>query len=92
MKNSVPRANQPASNDPRPVAEFAPDFDISHHGTVSLFHPLSSRAEDWLRLHCPRDGEHQYLGKALAIEHRFVSDIVQLASDDGLRPANPAYA
>jgi hypothetical protein len=89
MKNSVLRANQLAPKSPRPVAESVPDFAISYHGTVSLFHPLTNRAGDWLRLHCPLDDEHQYFGNALAIEHRFVSDIVQLASGDGLLCAKP---
>ena len=58
-------------------------------GTVYLFHPLTNKARAWLALHCPPDGEHQYLGNALAIEHRFVADIVQLATDDGLLSATP---
>jgi hypothetical protein len=49
-----------------------------------LFHPLTGAAAAWLRLHCPADGEHLYLGRALAIEHRFVSGIVQLAVQNGL--------
>jgi hypothetical protein len=89
MKNSVLRANQLASKSPRPVVESIPDFAVSHHGTISLFHPLTNAADDWLRLHCPADGEHQYLGNALAIEHRFVADIIQFAADDGLLPATP---
>lgn len=87
MKNSNPQANALAPNNPRPVVEIIPDYAVSHHGTVSLFHPLTGQADDWLRLHCPQDGEHLYFGNALAIEHRFVADIVQLATDDGLLPA-----
>ena len=89
MKNSIPQANQPASKNPRPITESSPDFAVSHHGTILLFHPLTKLADDWLRLHCPQDSEHQYLGNALAIENRFVADIVQLANDDGLIAATP---
>jgi hypothetical protein len=67
MKNSVLRANQLASKSRRPVAESVPDFAVSYHGTVSLFHPLTNRAGDWLRLHCPLDDEHQYFGNALDV-------------------------
>ena len=88
MKNSSTQAYKLAQTPPADT-QSSPDFAVSHHGTVSLFHPLTNRADDWLRFHCPPDGEHQYLGNALAIEHRFVSDIIQLATDDGLLPAVP---
>jgi hypothetical protein len=84
MKNTIPRAARPASNHPQSAAEPSADFAISYHGTLSLFRPLTDSATDWLRLHCPDDGEHSYFGKALAIEHRFVAGIVRLATDDGL--------
>jgi hypothetical protein len=29
--------------------------------------------------HCPADGEHQYLGPNLAVEHRYLDSILQLA-------------
>jgi hypothetical protein len=89
MKNAILQATRLAQNPPAGT-QFSPDFALSHHGTISLFHPLTNRADDWFRLHCLRDCEHQYLGKALAIEHRFVSDIVQFAIDDGLMPATPS--
>jgi hypothetical protein len=86
MKNSNPQADQLAPSEPRPVVEFVPDFALSDHGTVSLFHPLTNQADDWLRLHCPQDGEHQYFENALAIEDRYVADIRELAIRDGLTP------
>jgi hypothetical protein len=86
MKNAILQATRLAQNPPAGTPS-SPDFALSNHGTISLFHPLTNRADDWLRLHCPPDGEHQYLGNALAIEQRFVSDIAQLATDDGLLPA-----
>ncbi|MGD0087824.1 MAG: hypothetical protein ABSC24_11935 [Verrucomicrobiota bacterium] len=88
MKNSSAQAHKLAQTPPA-GRRSSSDFAVSYHGTISLFHPLTNRADDWLRLHCPPDGEHQYLGKALAIEHHFVSDIIQLATDDGLLPAVP---
>ena len=47
------------------------DFSITGGGTVYLLHPLTPKASAWLALHCPPDGEHQYFGNALAIEHRY---------------------
>jgi hypothetical protein len=84
MKKIHPRGNRLASNPPDFSASAFPDFEISHHGTLSLFYPLSDRAHDWLRRHCPANGEHQYFGKALVIENRFVEGIVCFAILDGL--------
>jgi hypothetical protein len=86
MKNTTSQAAVLALKNPN-IAEPCPDFAISYHGTVSLFHPLTNSAADWLRLHCPCDGEHLYFGDALAIEHRFVASIVQRAIGDGLSSA-----
>ncbi len=83
MNNSSPQTSQPALNN---QAESIPDFAITYHGTVSLFYPLTDKANDWLRLYCPPDGEHQYFAQALAIEHRYVCDILELAIRDGLTP------
>lgn len=84
MKKSVMLANQPAANDPAQVEEVPPHFEISNHGTVSLFHPLSNRADDWLRLHCPRDGEHQYLGKAIeALVQHEAHDVILNSFSEG---------
>lgn len=64
--------------------QLSADFFLTGGGTVYLFHPLTSKAKAWLALHCPRDGEHQYLGNALAVEHRYVTDIIAQAKLDGL--------
>ena len=55
------------------------DFSLTGGGTVYLFYPLTEKARTWLVLHCAPSGEHQYLGDALAVEHRFVSGIVAQA-------------
>jgi len=84
MKNSTLEANRLASRNFNRTPRGAPDFELSHHGTISLFLALSDRANEWLRRHCPPDRDHQYLGKALAIEHRYVKSIVCFAINDGL--------
>ena len=71
--DSHPHANQP-------------DFSLHGSGTVFLFEPLTERASQWLETHCPPTGDHQYFGDALAIEHRYVSNIILLATLAGLQP------
>jgi hypothetical protein len=65
----------------------SPDFAVTGGGTVFLFHPLTTRATGWLEEHCPPNEDHQYLGRALAVEHRYIKNFVQLSIRDGLVPA-----
>lgn len=64
-----------------------PDFQIQGGGSLYLFCPLTSAAREWLETHCPADGEHQYLGPNLAVEHRYISSIINYAINDGLNPS-----
>ena len=72
-------------------ADDTPDFVISGGGTLYLFNPLTDRAEAWLREHCSADDEHHYLGRALAVEHRYIQDFIQLAVNDGLMPSSKLH-
>jgi len=63
----------------------SPDFSIEGSGrfcTVYLLRPLSPMALDWIEVHIPEDA--QYLGNAVAVEHRYISDIVAGIQGDGL--------
>ena len=64
------------------------DFVINDYGTIFLFMPLSDAARRWLRQHCPKDEEHQYLGRSLVVGHRFICDLVDHAVADGLWPVS----
>lgn len=64
----------------------APDFAIRFGGTVSLFVPLTNAAAEWLAEHCPDCADHQYLGRNLAVEARYLDDLIQFAVGDGLTP------
>jgi len=66
--------------------QSAGDFTMTGCGTVSLFHPLTQNARNWLQRHCPAGCDHIYHGDALAVEHRFVSTIVLQATLAGLQP------
>ena len=63
------------------------DFGFSKHSSISLLHPLTARAGEWLAAHCPSGDEHQYFGYALAVEARYVPDILQRVAEDGLSVA-----
>ena len=57
---------------------------MSGHGSIVLCHPLTQAARDWLSTHCPADGEHQYIGQALAVEPRYIEGLLRHAHEDGL--------
>ena len=63
----------------------SPDFSIEGEGrfcTVYLLRPLTPAAFDWIEEHIPEDA--QRLGNAVAVEHRYISDIVAGIQGDGL--------
>ena len=60
------------------------DFTFYNAGSLALATPRTEAARDWLAAHCPADEDHQYLGSALAIEHRYVGNILDLIDADGL--------
>lgn len=59
------------------------DVGISLHGTIVLFHLFTPVAERWVENHVAEDA--QWFGDALAVEHRFASDLANGVSADGLR-------
>jgi hypothetical protein len=59
------------------------DLLVSGGGTVYLLHPTSSRGSEWISEHIPADA--QRLGSAVAVEHRYIGDIVTGAAGDGLQ-------
>jgi hypothetical protein len=60
-----------------------PDLLVSGGGTVYLLHPTSRRGRRWIADHIRDDA--QCLGSAVAVEHRYIADIVTGAIADGLR-------
>jgi len=59
------------------------DFMIHGGGTVYVLHPVSQKGERWIANHLQEDA--QRLGNAVAIEHRYVRDIVLAIQDSGLQ-------
>lgn len=58
------------------------DFAVDGGGTIYTLTPLSDAANEWIKNHIPEDA--QRLGNSIAVEHRYIADIVQGAQDDGL--------
>ena len=59
-----------------------PDFVVENHGSIFLLQLLSPAANDWVAKNLPED--HLTFGHAIAVEHRFIADIVRGAQNDGL--------
>ena len=69
-------------NQPREHERAEQDASVEHHGTIYLVHPLTEPALAWLTEHVSEDS--QWFGNALAVEHRFVADLVAGMRDAGL--------
>lgn len=58
------------------------DVIVSGSGTIYLVHGISEAGKEWMTDHLPEDA--QTLGKAVAVEHRYIEDIVNGMRNDGL--------
>jgi len=61
---------------------IAVDALVENHGSIFLVRPVSSAAQNWLDENVSDDA--QYFGNALAVEHRYISDLVEGMKLDGL--------
>jgi hypothetical protein len=59
-----------------------PDFFVENHGTIFLLQPLSPAANSWIEENLPED--RMTFGGAVVVEHKYISDIVRGAQNDGL--------
>ncbi len=59
------------------------DLHITGGGTVYLVHALTDAGRAWIEENVCLD-DAQYLGDGLAVEHRYIADIVRGATADGL--------
>lgn len=58
------------------------DFRVENHGSVFLLRPLTVRAHDWIVAHVADDA--LWFGRALVVEPRYVENIVDGMTIDGL--------
>jgi hypothetical protein len=62
------------------------DFTVENHGSVFLLQPHTPEATDWVTQNL--NVEHwQKFGNAVAVEHRYIVDIVDGVQGDGLTVA-----
>lgn len=59
------------------------DFDITNHGSIWAFVPLTEAADEWWSDNVGDDGGLM-LGNAYAVEHRYAPDILEGLLADGL--------
>lgn len=60
------------------------DVTVSGGGTIYLFHLESDTARDWVDDQVQLEG-WQWLGRAFAVEHRYVGALIEGMLADGLR-------
>lgn len=58
------------------------DFYLVNGGSIFLLTPLTEAAKDWVNLHIPDDA--QWFWPSVVIEHRYVDDILDGLTEDGL--------
>jgi len=58
------------------------DATLVDHGSIVLLTPLSQEARDWITAYLPENTMR--LGNAIAIERRYVPDIVEGLIADGI--------
>lgn len=58
------------------------DIEVSDHGTILIFTPLTPAARDWVAEFLPEDAQRWAGGTV--IEHRYISGVVIGAQRDGL--------
>lgn len=58
------------------------DFEVTGQGTVYLLQPKTVAAYEWIDEHIPIDA--QRLGDAVAVEHRYLGEVVSGICEDGL--------
>ncbi len=58
------------------------DLLIEYHGPLCLLRPKTAAGSDWLNATAPEDA--QFLGNAMAVEPRYLDNVVQAAIDDGM--------
>jgi hypothetical protein len=58
------------------------DISVANHGSIFLVTPHSTEAKAWIDENVSEDA--QFLGNRLAVEHRFIDNLVEGMRGDGL--------
>jgi hypothetical protein len=62
------------------------DVLVEAHGSLFLLRPLTPQAQAWVDAHVALEG-WQWLGRAFAVEGRYLSDLLTGMEGDGLTVA-----
>lgn len=66
---------------------ISPDFAVENHASIFLLQPQNEQAIAWVEEHIgPENGYQPYL-PTIAVEHRYIGDIVEGIRNDGLAVA-----
>lgn len=60
----------------------ANDVRVANEGSIFMLYPLTTEARVWLTDHLAEDA--QWFGGGVAVEHRYVQDVVRGMTADGL--------
>lgn len=52
------------------------DFTVTDHGSIFLLRPNSAEAKAWISDHLQVE-QYQMFGEAVAVEHRYIGDILE---------------
>jgi hypothetical protein len=74
--------NQQSGSSPTISSTNSPDFLVENRGSIFLLQPLTPAAESWIEEFLPED--RMSFGSAVAVEHRYICDIVEGIRNDGL--------
>jgi len=59
------------------------DLIVRNEGSIFLLTPVTEIGHDWIAEHIPEDATRW--GPAIVVEHRYIRDIVEGATADGLK-------
>lgn len=57
------------------------DYTVSNEGSLFLLRANTDDSLEWLRRHV--DDEAQWMGRAVAVEHRYITDLIEQLREDG---------
>jgi hypothetical protein len=66
-----------------PRTQKRADFHVVNGGSIFLLHPITREARDWADKNIHAE-PWQHFGNAIAVEHRFILDIIEGIKADGL--------
>lgn len=60
------------------------DFSVLNEGTIAVVTPKTQEAKNWLIENVAINEETQWWGPGIVVEHRFLDDLLQGITNDGL--------